>query len=83
MPDSVVTGSHSSYPGGDRPLLQAKSLGCLISEKYCGTCPHLYSSLKFFVHIQNIVERKSEKGEEKARGQGKQKLLKSARLEIA
>ena len=85
MPDSAVRASHSSSPAGDLALSQAKSLGCLISEKYCGTCPHLYYSLKFFVRIQNIVEKKlkSEKGEEKARGRGRQKLPKSARLEIA
>lgn len=65
---SAVRASHSSSPASDLPLSQAKSLGCLVSEKYFGTCPHFYSSLKCFLHIQNTIERKlkSEKGEEKA-----------------
>lgn len=81
---SAVRARHSSSPAADLPLSQAQSFGCLISEKYCGTCPRLYSSLKFFVHIQNNVESKltSEKGEEKARGRARKKLPKPARLEI-
>lgn len=51
VPDSAVRASPSSSAAGGLPLSQANSLGYLVSEKYCRTCPHLYSTLKFFVHI--------------------------------